>query len=45
MKKKIMAILSFVLILLISFSVLFNSSKKSDLKKVRVADTAITSWT
>ena len=45
MKKKIIAILSFIIILVIASSVLFNKNKNNNLTKVRVADTAITSWT
>ena len=46
MKKKIIIIISFIAILLIASSVLFNNvSKNKSLTKVKVADTAITSWT
>lgn len=46
MKKKIIIVISFVAILLIASSVLFNNvSKNQSLTKVKVADTAITSWT
>lgn len=40
MKKKIIIILSFILILIISFSVLFNRTTKNNLTKVRVAEVA-----
>lgn len=40
MKKKIIAILSFIIILVIASSVLFNKNKNNNLTKVRVAEVA-----
>lgn len=45
MKKKIIAVFSFIIILVVASSVLFNKTEKKKLIKVRVADTTITSWT
>ena len=46
MQKKLTIILSFTIILVVALGVLFNKKQENNnLKKVRVADTAITSWT
>ena len=46
MKKKLIAILAFLVIFLLICGVLFKFNKKENkLEKVRVADTTITSWT
>ena len=46
MKRKLIITFSFIIILLIISSVLFKTTKKNNnLTHVRIADTAITSWT